>query len=103
MRQRFGFWAVLLIRLAASPFTAPFRTCGDPLVPDNTRPTASDADDNSRIGSPVERVLRRIVMPLAPLPTFGVPFAAEPVALITAPITRHDPSRSSSPSTVLRI
>ena len=99
---RLKFCAVLLILLAASPFTAPFRTCGDTLVPDNSRPTANDADDNSRIGSPVERAIRRIV-PLAPLLAFGIPLPAAPAALVTPPAARRAPLHALAQSTVLRI
>ena len=102
MRRRFGFWAVLLILLAASPFTAPFRTCGDTLVPDNSRPTANDADDNLRIGSPLDRTIRR-VLPLAALPAFGFPHPPEPAALLAPSAARRDLLHAAAPSTVLRI
>ena len=102
MRQRFSFWAILLILLAASPFTAPFRTCGDTLVPDNSRPAANDADDNSRLGSPLERAIRR-VMPLEPLLTFGVSLPAAPAALVMPPPARCDFLHAPAQSTVLRI
>jgi hypothetical protein len=102
MRQRFSFWAVLLILLAASPFTAPFQTCGNMLLPDSIRPTASNADDNFQLGSPLERVVRRVT-PLALLPASGVPLAAQPAAFVAPPVARWAPLHALSPSTVLRI
>jgi|SRR5215204_3785956 len=102
MRERFGFWAVLLILLAASPFTAPFRACGDTLVPDNSRPAANDADDDSGIGSPLERAIRP-AMPLPPLLAFGVSLRAAPAALVTPPAARRDFLHAPARSTVLRI
>lgn len=102
MRQRVSFWAVVLILLAASPFTAPFRTCGDTLVPDNSRPTASDADDNSRIGSLVDRVIRRAT-PVAPLLSFGVPLPAGPAAVVTPLAARPAPLHAPAISSILRI
>jgi hypothetical protein len=101
MRQGFGFWAVLLILLAASPFTAPFRACGDTLVPENSRPATNDADDNAGIGSPLERAIRRVV-PLAPLLAFAVSLPAAPVALVTPP-ARRDFLHALARSSVLRI
>jgi hypothetical protein len=102
MRQRFSFWAVLLILLAASPFTAPFRTCGDAFVTDHTRPTANDADDSSRIGTLVDRVSRRVTA-LAPLVWFGVPLPAEPASVVTSLAARCAPLHAPAQSAVLRI
>jgi hypothetical protein len=102
MRRRFSFWAVLLILLAASPFTAPFRTCGDTLVPDSSRPTAHDADSGSKIGSPVERIVRRVT-PLAPLPAFDVPFPTRSTAVDIQSIAEADPFHASPHPTILRI
>ena len=102
MRQRLSFWAILLILLAASPFTAPFRTCGDTLVPDTSRPAANDADDHSRLGSPLERAIRRII-PLAPLLAFGVSPPAAPATLVPPPAARGDVLHAPARSTALRI
>jgi len=102
MRRRFSFWAVLLILLVAAPFTAPFQTCGDTLVPDSSRPIAHDADSGSRIGSPVERIVRRVT-PLAPLPAFEVPLAARATAVDLPSIAEADPFNASPQSIILRI
>lgn len=102
MRRRFGFCALLLILLTVSPFTAPFRTCGDALMPDSSRPTAHDSDSNSRIGSPGERIVRRVT-PLAPLPAFDVPFPTRSTAVDIQSIAEADPFIASPQSTVLRI
>jgi hypothetical protein len=102
MRQRFSFWAALLILLAASPYTAPFRICGDTLVPDSTRPTANDADTSSQIGSPVERIVRRVT-PLAPLLAFDVALPARSTAVDMHSVAEADPFNASPQSTVLRI
>ena len=99
---RLKFCAILLILLAASPFTAPFRTCGDTLVPDTSRPTANDADTTSQIGSPVERIVRRIT-PLAPLPAFVVPLPIRSTAVDRQSVAEADPFNASPHSTILRI
>jgi hypothetical protein len=101
MRRRFGFCALLLILLTVSPFTAPFRTCGDTLLPDSS-PTAHDADSNAQTGSPVERIVRRVT-PLAPLPKFDVPLPTRSTAVEIRSIAEADPFNASPHTTILRI